>query len=55
MRGPVERRVAAGAGVDAGGGRVLVEGAGEGRLGALFAEDAELLCRVPCVKGGGGS
>jgi hypothetical protein len=42
----VERCLAAAACVDAGIGVVLVERAGPGRLGALLAEDAELLCRV---------
>jgi hypothetical protein len=42
----VERRLAAAARVDTGVGVVLVEGAGPGRLGALLAEDAELLCEV---------
>ena len=40
----VERGIAAGAGVDAVRGCVLVIFAGEGRFGALFAEDAELFC-----------
>ena len=38
----VQRRIARRAGVNARGGHVLVVLAGEGRLGALFAEDAEL-------------
>lgn len=42
VRGLVKRRVAAGAGVHARGGVVLVELAGAGGFGALFAEDAEL-------------
>lgn len=41
--GLVERCLAAGAGVDTLGGHVLVVFASEGTLGALFAEDAELL------------
>lgn len=41
----VEGRLAGGAVVDAGAGHVLVVLAGVGRLGALFADDAELLCR----------
>jgi hypothetical protein len=41
----VEGRVAGGAGVDAGGWHMLVIFSGEGRFGALFAEDAELLWR----------
>ncbi len=45
VRGPVEGGVAAGAGVGAGRGGVLVVGAGVGGLGAFFAEDAELFCR----------
>ena len=44
--GGVEGGVAADAGVDAGLGSVGVVLAGEGGLGALFTEDAELLCRV---------
>lgn len=44
VRRLVQRRVAAGARVDAGAGGVFVVGAGEGGLGALFAEDAELFC-----------
>lgn len=40
----VERRGAAGAGVDAAGGGVFVVFAREGRFGAFFAEDAELFC-----------
>lgn len=43
VRGLVQGRVAPGAGVDALGGVVLVESAGAGCLGALLAEDAELL------------
>lgn len=39
----VQRRVAAGTGVDAIGGHVLVVHTGVGGFGALFAEDAELL------------
>lgn len=46
VRRRVERRFAAGAAVDAGVGKVLVELAGEGALGALFAEDAELFWAV---------
>lgn len=46
LRGLVQRRGAAGAGVGAGGGVVLVVVAGAGGLGALLAEDAELLCAV---------
>lgn len=42
----VERRVAAGARVDARGGGVLVVFAAVGGFGALGAEDAELLCFV---------
>lgn len=42
VRGLIEGGVAAGAGVDSGCGVVLVELAGAGRFGALFAEDAEL-------------
>jgi hypothetical protein len=41
--GLVERRAAAGAGVHAGVGVVLVELAGAGRFGSFLAEDAELL------------
>jgi hypothetical protein len=44
VRGAVEGRVAPGAGVGALRGEVLVEGARVRRLGALLAEDAELLC-----------
>ena len=53
--GCVERRIAGGAGIDTGVGHVLVVLAGEGGLGAFFAEDAELFCaRVSdCVKTGG--
>ena len=40
----VQRGRAAGARVDACGRLVLVVGAAEGRLGAFFAQDAELLC-----------
>jgi len=40
--GFVERRIAGCAGVDAGGGEVLVEGAGEGGFGTFLADDAEL-------------
>lgn len=43
VRGRVERRVAGGAVVGAGGGEVLVVLAGVGCFGALFADDAELL------------
>lgn len=43
--GFVEGRVAAGAGVDAGVGVVLVEFAGARSFGALLAQDAELLCK----------
>lgn len=46
--GLVEWRVAAGAGVDAGGWVVFVELAGAGRFGAFLAEDAELFY-VKCV------
>ena len=42
--GLVERSFAASAGVYTLGGHVLVKVAAVGRLGALFAEDAELLC-----------
>lgn len=42
----VEGRVAAGAGVHAGVGVVLVVGAGAGRFSAFLAEDAELLCEL---------
>lgn len=42
VRGFVEGCVAAGAGIDAGGGRVLVVFAAVGGFGAFFAEDAEL-------------
>lgn len=42
VRGLVQRRMTAGAGVDARRGVVLVELAGAGGFGALFAEDAEL-------------
>ncbi len=44
VRGFVERGVAAGAGVDAGGGHVFVVGSCEGGFGAFLAEDAELFC-----------
>lgn len=40
----VERRVATGAAVDAGGRVVLIVFAGAGHLGALLPEDAELFC-----------
>ena len=43
MVGFVQGGAAAGAGVDAGGGIVLVVGAAAGGFGAFFAEDAELL------------
>lgn len=42
--GLVERSVAAGAGVDTLRGHVLVKVTAIGGLGALFTEDAELLC-----------
>lgn len=42
--GLVKRSVATGAGVDTFGRHVLVKVAAVGCLGALFAEDAELLC-----------
>jgi hypothetical protein len=42
--GLVERSIAAGTGVSTLRGHVLVKVAAVGRLGALFAEDAELLC-----------
>ena len=44
----VEGGVAAGAGVDAFRGTVLVVFAREGRFGAFFAEDAELFCCAEC-------
>lgn len=43
--GAVEGRLAGGAGVEALGGVVLVEFAGEGGFGAFLADDPELLCR----------
>lgn len=45
MRGFVERRGAAGTGVDAAGRHVLVVDAGIGGFGAFFAEDSELFYR----------
>jgi len=42
--GLVERSLTASTGVDTLGGHVLVKVAAVGGLGALFAEDAELLC-----------
>lgn len=53
VRRLVEGGAAAGAGVDAGGRGMLVVGAGEGGLGALFAEDAELLCGERGIRGVG--
>lgn len=44
MRGFVERRGAAGAGVDAASGHVLIVDAGVGGFGAFFAENSELFC-----------
>lgn len=44
VRGFVEGRFAAGTGVHALGGVVLVEFTGAGSFGTLFAQDAELLC-----------
>ena len=44
VRCAVERGVAGGAAVGAGGGGVFVVGAGEGGFGAAGAEDAELFC-----------
>lgn len=42
VRGLVERRLATGTAVDTGFGKVLVVLAGEGHLGALFTQNAEL-------------
>ena len=50
VRGFVERGIAGGAGVDAGGGHVLVVFPSVRRFGAFFAEDTELLCE-PSVLG----
>lgn len=46
VSGFVKRGVAGGAGVDAGGGHVLVVFTGIRGFGALFAEDAELFCET---------
>lgn len=46
VRRSVQRRIAAGAGVDAAGGHVLVVDAGVGGFRTLFAEDAELFCMM---------
>jgi hypothetical protein len=43
--GSVDGRVAAGAGICAGGRGVLIVLAGEGRFGAFLTKDAELLCQ----------